>query len=141
VPKFYLAGFRDATVEGFTGNLIWINMGSQIWLPPLGQASQTPLPPVVLHDTYPRAENIEGDFGMVTLKNIYIYKMFENTIWFRGSAETPYTGKDHGLPVKFTATLNIDNEVTDESMQLIHPNFIEYRIWGTTDYAMMSALG
>ena len=110
VPKFFLAGFPDASVDGFTGNMFWMNMGSEIWLAPLGQASQTTLPPVELHETYPRAESVKAAFGMIRLKSIFIYKVFENTIWFRGSAETPYAGTDHGLPVKFTATLNTDNE-------------------------------
>jgi hypothetical protein len=80
-------------------------------------------------------------FGRVFgINRVHIYKMFENTIWLRGGSFDS-SDKNDRYPLKWTVTVNVDSEVVGREIHNIHPAKYEYRIWGTRDWAIMSALG
>jgi hypothetical protein len=93
-----------------------------------------------LHGTYPRAEGMTSFGRVFGINRVHIYKMFENTIWLRGGSFDS-SDKNDRYPLKWTVTVNVDSEVVGREIHNIHPAKYEYRIWGTRDWAIMSALG
>jgi hypothetical protein len=119
---------------------IWRDLGDELWKLPLGTPSDTLVHQSSLHGTYPRAEGMTSFGRVFGLKRVHIYKMFENTIWLRGSSYDS-SNKIERYPLKWTVTVNVESEVVGREIHNVHPAEDEYRIWGTRDWAIMSALG
>ena len=141
--KCMLVGFPDlAAVKDGDGNgerEIWRDLGDEFWKLPLGTVTDNLATETVLHGTFPRAEGLTSYGSVVGLYRVYIYKMSENTIWLRGSSWATAPQKRR-YPLKWNVTVNIDSEVVGREIHDIHPDKYEYRISGTRDWAIVSAL-